>query len=116
MALAAKRGRVTSNTYGGSYAKRSFNPDADVDSRARGWSLGEELSYRFAEGPLRDVTTGLSLRAEQISANSFGDHQEESYGLSLSKGMEFQSIPLHLTFGLYGAIFYSYFETVGTRI
>jgi vitamin B12 transporter len=111
MALAAKSGRVTSNTYGGSYAKRSFNPDAEVDSRARGWSLGEELSYRFAEGPLRDVTTGLSLRTEQISANSFGDHQEESYGLSLSKGMEFQSIPLHLTFGLRGN-FYSAFETV----
>lgn len=108
--LAIKAGGFSSSAYFGSYEQTSADPDKSLDSRADGWSVGEDMSYRFTEGYLENLVAGLSFRTDHIKGSSFDPYHEESYGLSFSKGMALSGIPLSCTLGL-RANLYSAFET-----
>ena len=109
--LAIKAGGFTGSAYFGSYEQRSADPDRSFESQVNGFSAGEDMSFRFTEGYLKNLVTGLSFRTDHIKGISFDPYHEESYGLSLSKGMALSGIPLSCTLGL-RANLYSAFETV----
>jgi len=102
---------LTSNTYFGSYEQISEDPDKCLYSQSEGWSAGEDLSYRFTQGHLKDIAAGLSFRTDYIKGSYFDSYHEESYGLSFAKSTAFSSIPLICSFGL-RANLYSAFKTV----
>ena len=103
--------RVKAGTHFNRFKKRSTNPDKNFKTTLESWSLGENLTSSFSLGKLGLINTGVNFEVAQVEGNKIELHQEEKYGIYVSKDIRFQTVPLNFGLGL-RTNFYSEFPLV----
>lgn len=104
-------GRFQNDLHWGVYKQQSVDPDKDVDSSVRGWSLAENLSRTFSSGIFKNFSAGFAFKADYVGGSSIATHHEESYGASVQREFSIGSTGISGVVGL-RANFYSSFDPV----
>lgn len=109
--LNGEAGQLRSRSYFNRFDKEHVNPEINLDTRLKSWTVGERLDSAVSTKRWGVFNLGAMAELAKVSGNKVESRQEEKYGLYVAKSLPFQSIPLALSLGLRGN-FYSEFPPV----
>lgn len=92
-ALGLKIGSFKSDTYFNQSEKKETDPDKQLYTTLKNWTVGENIRTSFSAGGLGSFDTGLNLETTHIEGNKVSPQHEEKCGIYLIKNIRFKESP-----------------------
>lgn len=103
--------RLKSSTHYSSFEKKYQNPDTNLDTQLKSWSLAQDFKGKITLGRFGPFNLGASIGIDHVEGNKLSPNEEEKYAFYATKQFHWNTIPISLNIGVRTA-FYSNFPSV----
>ncbi|MFZ6017824.1 MAG: TonB-dependent receptor [Nitrospirota bacterium] len=95
-----KTGSFKSDSYFNLSEKKETDPDKQLYTKLKSWTVGETLRTGFSAGKLGSFDTGINIETAHIEGNKVKTLHEEKCGIYLIKNIRFKGSPLNAGLGV----------------